>query len=131
MASKPNKQVECAMGTAPPEFNMISSEDVEGTAVYDPNGNEIGEVDHLMIDKISGQVRYAIMSFGGFLGLGHWDATGTRRTSRNSNSGTRRNSVTIAGWETRMHRHYNVQPYWNDPGRRDLSQGASSTSQSM
>jgi hypothetical protein len=31
--------------------------------------NEIGKVDHLMIDKISGQVRYAIMSFGGFLGL--------------------------------------------------------------
>jgi len=71
MASKPNKQVECAMGTAQPEFNMISREDVEGTTVYDPNGNEIGKVDHLMIDKISGQVRYAIMSFGGFLGLGH------------------------------------------------------------
>jgi sporulation protein YlmC with PRC-barrel domain len=59
------------MGTAQPEFNLISSEDVEGTTVYDPNGNEIGKVDHLMIDKISGQVRYAIMSFGGFLGLGH------------------------------------------------------------
>ena len=32
---------------------------------------KIGEVDHLMIDKISGRVTYAVMSFGGFLGLGH------------------------------------------------------------
>jgi hypothetical protein len=28
------------MGTAQPEFNMISREDVEGTTVYDPNGND-------------------------------------------------------------------------------------------
>jgi hypothetical protein len=55
MASKSNKQVERAMGTAQPDFNMISREEVEGTTVYDPNGNEIGKVDHLMIDKISGQ----------------------------------------------------------------------------
>ena len=100
------------MGTAQPEFNMISREDVEGTTVYDSNGNEIGKVDHLMIDKISGQVRYAIMSFGGFLGLGHWDATGTRRTSRNSNSGNALefsdDSWKDRDWETRMHCHYHA-----------------------
>ena len=36
--------------------------------VYDPSGNKIGAVDHLMIDKVSGNVRYAVMSFGGFMG---------------------------------------------------------------
>jgi hypothetical protein len=41
------------MGTASPTFNLISSESVEGTKVYDPNGNKIGEIDHLMIDKVS------------------------------------------------------------------------------
>ena len=43
---------------------------MEGTKVCDLSGNKIGEIDHLMIDKASGNVRYAIMSFGGFLGLG-------------------------------------------------------------
>jgi hypothetical protein len=31
----------------------------------------IGEIDHLIIDKLSGRVAYAVMSFGGFMGLGH------------------------------------------------------------
>jgi hypothetical protein len=35
------------------------------------NGNKIGDIDHLMIDKVSGRVSYAVMSFGGFIGLGH------------------------------------------------------------
>ena len=59
------------MNTASQTFNLISSENVEGTNVYDSSGNKIGEIDHLMIDKVSGSVRYAIMSFGGFMGLGH------------------------------------------------------------
>src|SRR5579885_344518 len=59
------------MATASPTFNLISSERVEGTPVYDASGNKIGEIDHLMIDKVSGNVRYAVMSFGGFMGLGH------------------------------------------------------------
>jgi sporulation protein YlmC with PRC-barrel domain len=48
---------------------VISSEKVEGTSVYNPAGNKLGSVDDLMIDKISGQVRYAVMEFGGFLGI--------------------------------------------------------------
>jgi len=59
------------MGTANPNFNLISSENVEGMNVYDSTGNKIGSVDHLMIDKVSGNVRYAVLSFGGVLGLGH------------------------------------------------------------
>ena len=57
--------------TAHPDHLLISSEDVEGTHVYDINGEKIGEIDHLMIAKFSGRVTYAVMSFGGFLGLGH------------------------------------------------------------
>lgn len=44
---------------------------VEGTNVYDLKGSKVGEIDHLMIDKISSRVTNAVMSFGGFLGLGH------------------------------------------------------------
>lgn len=49
---------------------MISSEKVDGTAVYDRTGERMGTVHHLMIDKYTGQVSYAVMSFGGFLGIG-------------------------------------------------------------
>jgi hypothetical protein len=49
---------------------VISSERVEGTAVYNASGDKLGTIDELMIDKISGQVCYAVMEFGGFLGIG-------------------------------------------------------------
>jgi hypothetical protein len=49
---------------------LISSEKVEGTAVYDRRGESLGSVHHVMIDKYTGQVAYAVMSFGGFLGMG-------------------------------------------------------------
>ena len=50
--------------------NLIAADKVEGTDVYNRAGEELGTVDHIMIDKITGKVVYAIMSFGGFLGIG-------------------------------------------------------------
>ena len=53
------------------EFSsLISSDKVEGTAVYDRRGEKLGSIHSVMIDKISGKVAYAVMSFGGFLGMG-------------------------------------------------------------
>jgi hypothetical protein len=49
---------------------LIESDRVEGTAVYDPSGNNIGTIKRLMIEKMSGHVAYAVMSFGGFMGMG-------------------------------------------------------------
>ena len=49
---------------------LISSNRVEGTEVYGADQEHIGEIQHLMIDKVSGQVAYAVMSFGGILGMG-------------------------------------------------------------
>jgi len=57
-------------GEADETDRLISSEKVDGTAVYNRNGDRLGTVDHLMIDKFTGQVEYAVMSFGGFLGMG-------------------------------------------------------------
>src|SRR6185436_20477361 len=48
----------------------ISSTKVAGTAVYNANGDKLGSIDDLIIDKLSGQVRYAALEFGGFLGVG-------------------------------------------------------------
>ena len=49
---------------------LIASDRVEGTAVRRPNGDMIGHIERLMIDKVTGKVSYAILSFGGFLGIG-------------------------------------------------------------
>src|SRR5687767_6239879 len=49
---------------------LIESDRVEGTTVYDPQGNNIGSIKRLMIEKVSGKVAYAVLSFGGFLGMG-------------------------------------------------------------
>jgi sporulation protein YlmC with PRC-barrel domain len=49
---------------------LIASNKVEGTAVYNRQGERLGEVYNFMVDKRSGQVAYAVLSFGGFLGIG-------------------------------------------------------------
>ena len=49
---------------------LIASDKVEGTAVYDREGRHLGTVHNFMVDKVSGQVAYAVLAFGGFLGLG-------------------------------------------------------------
>jgi len=49
---------------------LISSARVEGTPVFDPSGTKLGSVHSVMIHKTSGQVAYAVLSFGGFLGIG-------------------------------------------------------------
>jgi hypothetical protein len=50
--------------------NLIGSDKVEGTAVYGADDQKIGSIERVMIDKVSGKVSYAVLSFGGFLGLG-------------------------------------------------------------
>jgi hypothetical protein len=54
----------------PQATGLITSDNVEGMPVYDMHGKRIGTVDRLMIDKVTGQIAYAILSFGGFLGIG-------------------------------------------------------------
>ncbi len=51
-------------------YPTISSSKVEGTNVYNLQGDKLGSIDDLVIDKRSGQVRYAALEFGGFLGIG-------------------------------------------------------------
>ncbi len=48
---------------------LIGSDRVEGTRVFRPGGQHIGHIERIMIDKRSGQAAYAVMNFGGFLGL--------------------------------------------------------------
>jgi PRC-barrel domain len=51
-----------AKATAHPDRRLISSEDVQGTEVYGAGDKAIGEIDHLLIEKVSGRVTYAVMA---------------------------------------------------------------------
>lgn len=111
---------------------LIESDRVEGTAVYGADRQHIGSVKRLMIDKKSGQVAYAVLSFGGFLGLGEESHTipwgkltydtelGGYRTDLTENQlkgapGFSRDES--YGWQDRdkerdLHSYYGVSPYW-------------------
>lgn len=118
------------MATAHPYNQLISSEDVQGTAVYGVGDSKVGDIDHLMIEKISGRVTYAVMGFGGFLGLGNshysipWAAlkydtalggyrTGITEDQLKSAPQFADDSWGNREWETRTHQHYGVRPYWD------------------
>ena len=51
--------------------NLIGSDKVEGTAVYGADAQKIGTIERVMIDKVSGRVSYAVLGFGGFMGIGN------------------------------------------------------------
>jgi hypothetical protein len=50
--------------------NVISASKVTGTSVYNTHGDRLRDINDVMLDKRSGKIAYAVMSFGGFLGIG-------------------------------------------------------------
>jgi hypothetical protein len=57
--------------TADTGGSLIAASKVNGTSVYDHAGEKLGSIYDVMINKASGKAAYAIMSFGGFLGMGN------------------------------------------------------------
>ena len=59
---------------------LMGAETLVGNDVYNPQGEDLGDVKEIMLDISSGRVSYAVLSFGGFLGMGEklfavpWDA---------------------------------------------------------
>lgn len=56
--------------TAPTTGHLIAGGKVAGTNVYDLAGEHIGSIEDVMLDKATGKVAYAVLSFGGFFGIG-------------------------------------------------------------
>ncbi|MEH6952632.1 PRC-barrel domain-containing protein [Nitrobacter sp. NHB1] len=50
--------------------NLIDSDKESGKAVYGADDKKIGSIERVMVDKTSGKICYAVLSFGGFLGIG-------------------------------------------------------------
>ena len=65
-----NSTITIADPTSITNGSLISGKKVEGTTVFNLAGEKVGTVDDIMIDKVSGRAIYAVMSFGGFLGMG-------------------------------------------------------------
>ncbi len=108
---------------------VITSDRVNGTAVFGSDGTQVGSIDHLVIDKVSGRITYAVMGFGGFLGLGQaehpipWAAL-----TYDTNLGGYVTAITeeqLRGaparddnwyrdrqWEERTYSHYGLPYYW-------------------
>jgi hypothetical protein len=111
---------------------LISADKVEGTSVKNPRGESLGSIDTVMIDKFSGKVAYAVMSFGGFLGIGDryhplpWDVLHyepkesayivdvDKAMLEKAPSLAREEYATMQDrdWGERVYRYYNVPPYW-------------------
>ena len=122
-----------ASATQHPNHELISSEDVEGTNVYGAGDAKVGEIDHLMIEKFSGKITYAVMSFGGFLGLGHshypvpWSSLKYDPSIGGYRTGITESQLKDApeftddvwgdrDWEARTHKHYGAPVYWGPGG---------------
>ena len=109
--------------------NLVAADEVAGTTVYGADGSNVGTIDRVMIDKQSGKVAYAVMSFGGILGIGGDERPVPWNTlTYDTTLGGFRTSITEAQlsdapgrdtgwerdreWETRTHQAYGTAPYW-------------------
>jgi hypothetical protein len=111
---------------------LIASDRVDGTVVRRPNGDKIGHIERLMIDKLTGKVAYAILSFGGFLGIGSrflplpWSRLSYNPMLESYQLDLHDDELRSApsfradadfDWgdrdrEEELHRYYGVPPYW-------------------
>jgi sporulation protein YlmC with PRC-barrel domain len=99
----------------------IRATTVKGTDVYNGAGDHLGHIDDIVIGKRDGRAEYAIMSFGGFLGIGEkyhplpWESL-----DYDPNLGGYVVNVTREQLEGAPSYELADEPDWNDPeyGRR-------------
>ncbi len=120
-----------ATSTMPKDGNsaLISGQIIQGTRVFNPAGEELGQIDDVMIDSASGRVVYGVLQFGGFLGIGsafhaipfgklRYDATRegyvTELTKEQLENAPKQDETWLKDrdWQQRSHEYYGVAPYW-------------------
>lgn len=111
--------------------NLISGDKVSGTSVYNSAAEKLGSIHDVMIDKRTCKVAYAVMSFGGFLGMGEsyhplpWSTLNydvaqggyvvnlTREQLEGApHYGTDDSPRWDRDYETRVHDYYRAPYYW-------------------
>ena len=111
---------------------LVASDRVEGTVVRRLSGERIGTIQRLMIDKVSGNVAYAVLRFGGFLGMGEkhppipWEKLKYDTTTQAYQVSITEAELAAApsyaagqefDWgdrksEIALHDYYSARPYW-------------------
>jgi sporulation protein YlmC with PRC-barrel domain len=119
------------IGIGPNASTLIAGQKVHGTDVYNVEGHHLGHIHDIMIDKMSGRVVYAIMAFGGVLGIGEryhalpWSVL-SYEPHRGGyvipygrdvlKSGPTLSPRELTGddrlWRDPVHTHYGIPPYW-------------------
>src|SRR5919108_4885282 len=117
-------------------WNLIRGNTFIGANVENPQGQNLGDIKDVVIDRASGRVVYAVVSFGGFLGMGEklfavpWGAFAQPRADKdkfvldvdkerlkNAPGFDHNNWPQMASreWVTSLYSYYNVPPYWTAP----------------
>ena len=121
-----------ATTTLKTEPQVLSATTIIGDKVINPQGENLGEIKELMIDLDLGRVAYAVLSFGGVLGMGeklfavpfqalqlrpdrHEFVLNVDKEKLKKAPGFDKNhwpSATDRTWGTQIHRFYGYEPYW-------------------
>jgi len=117
-----------------PGPEVMDADTLIGDSVVNAAGEDLGEIKAIMLDVTTGRIAYAVLSFGGFLGMGNklfaipWSAltldTDEKRFILNIGKERLDNapgfdkdhwpSMADAPWATQLHKYYDVRPYWDD-----------------
>jgi hypothetical protein len=119
-------------GTGPGP-SIIDAREHTGDSVVNLAGDDLGTIEAIMLDVESGQIAYAVLSFGGFLGMGtkcfalpwavltldsarkRFILDASREKLEKADGFDKDHWPTMADpdWALRLHRYYNVPPYWD------------------
>jgi len=126
----------CAVGSFAQDrelpWNLIRGNTFIGADVQNPQGQNLGDIKDIVIDRTSGRMAYAVVSFGGFLGMGEklfavpWGAFSQKADKdtfvldvdkerlKNAPGFDAHNWPQMASreWVTSLYSYYNVPPYW-------------------
>lgn len=111
---------------------VLSADSLQGTNVRNREGDDLGKIEEIMLDQSSGKVAYAVLSFGGFMGMGDklfaipWKAISLDREDENAILNVQPDVLKNAPgfdkdhwpdfadpkWGESIHAHYNSTPYW-------------------
>lgn len=117
-----------------PGPEVMSAETLIGDPVVNSAGEDLGDIKAIMLDVTTGRIAYAVLSFGGFLGVGNklfaipWTAltldAAEKRFILNIAKDRLENapgfdkdhwpSMADSSWANEIHAYYNVRPYWDD-----------------
>ncbi|MEM5425934.1 MULTISPECIES: PRC-barrel domain-containing protein [Paraburkholderia] len=119
-----------------PGPEVMAAATLDGNKVYSSDGEHVGKISDIMLDVRSARVAYAVLSEGGFLGMGTtlhaipWsaltldtaekcfrvDQTAQRIKDDPGFDKDHWPSMADVSWGTQLHDYYNRRPYWSASG---------------